>query len=112
VVPYWFPEDPSRPGLHRLPGITFNEGKMDWIRPGKHGFVYVKTGISTAKTHKRAFSGNQSLFWRLLSELRIEIMANRIAYCGFNSCAYITGHALEPMEYLNSGKRSPGNSKS
>jgi len=111
--PYWFPEDPSKaPDYMGLPASTFNAGK-DVLDPpaGKHGFVKVKDGHFYFEDGTRArFWGTNLCFGACFPEHKVaEIMANRIAYFGFNSVRlHHMDMLLEPDGIFESpGKLSP-----
>jgi len=87
--PYWFPADPATaPDFQGLPASTFNAGK-DVLDPpaGKHGFLKVKDGHFYFEDGTRArFWGTNLCFGACFPEHKdAEIMANRIAYFGFNA---------------------------
>jgi len=87
--PYWFPADPATaPDYMGVPASTFNAGK-DVLDPpaGKHGFVQVKNGHFYFEDGTRArFWGTNLCFGACFPEHRdAEVMANRIAYFGFNA---------------------------
>jgi len=87
--PYWFPADPSKaPDYLGLPASAFNAGK-DVLDPpaGKHGFVKVKDGHFYFEDGTRArFWGTNICFGACFPEHKdAEVMANRIAYFGFNA---------------------------
>jgi hypothetical protein len=97
--PYWFPADPATaPDFQGLPASTFNAGK-DVLDPpaGKHGFVKVKDGHFYFEDDTRArFWGTNLCFGACFPEHKdAEIMANRIAYFGFNAVR------LHHMDYYN-----------
>lgn len=111
--PYWFPEDPSKaPDYMGLPASTFNAGK-DVLDPpaGKHGFVKVKDGHFYFEDGTRArFWGTNLCFGACFPEHKVaEIMANRIAYFGFNAVRlHHMDMLLEPDGIFESpGKLSP-----
>lgn len=87
--PYWFPADPSKaPDYMGIPASTFNAGKDVLDAPaGKHGFVQVKDGHFYFEDGTRArFWGTNLCFGACFPEKKdAEIMANRIAYFGFNA---------------------------
>ncbi|MFA5499520.1 MAG: carbohydrate binding domain-containing protein [Candidatus Omnitrophota bacterium] len=97
--PYWFPADPATaPDFQGLPASTFNAGK-DVLDPpaGKHGFVKVKDGHFYFEDGTRArFWGTNLCFGACFPEHKdAEVMANRIAYFGFNAVR------LHHMDYYN-----------
>ncbi len=87
--PYWFPADPAKaPDYLGIPASTFNAGKDVLDAPaGKHGFVKVKDGHFYFEDGTRArFWGTNLCFGACFPEHKdAEVMANRIAYFGFNA---------------------------
>ena len=87
--PYWFPADPVKaPDYMGVPASTFNAGKDVLDAPaGKHGFVKVKDGHFYFEDGARAkFWGTNLCFGACFPEHKnAEVMANRIAYFGFNA---------------------------
>jgi hypothetical protein len=111
--PYWFPADPSKaPDYMGIPAYAFNAGK-DVLEPpaGKHGFVKVKDGHFYFEDGTRArFWGTNLCFGACFPEHKdAEIMANRIAYFGFNAVRlHHMDMLLEPDGIFESrGKLSP-----
>ena len=87
--PYSFPADPAKaPDYLGIPASTFNAGK-DVLDPpaGKHGFVKVKDGHFYFEDGTRAkFWGTNLCFGACFPEHKdAEVIANRIAYFGFNA---------------------------
>jgi len=87
--PYYFPADPAKAADYQgVPASTFNAGK-DVLDPpaGKHGFVKVKDGHFYFEDGTRArFWGTNLCFGACFPEHKdAEVMANRIAYFGFNA---------------------------
>lgn len=86
---YYFPADPAKtPDYMGLPASTFNAGKEVLDAPaGKHGFVKVKDGHFYFEDGARAkFWGTNLCFGACFPEYKdAEVMANRIAYFGFNA---------------------------
>lgn len=88
--PYWFPADPAKaPDYMGVPASVFNAGKDVLDAPaGKHGFVKVKEGHFYFEDGTRArFWGTNLCFNACFPRTRkqAEILANRIAYFGFNA---------------------------
>ncbi|MFZ2385325.1 MAG: hypothetical protein WBE75_03870 [Candidatus Omnitrophota bacterium] len=88
--PYYFPSDPAKaPDYRGVPPSAFNAGKDVLDAPaGKHGFVKVKNGHFYFEDGTRArFWGTNLCFSACFPPTRkqAEILANRIAYFGFNS---------------------------
>lgn len=87
--PYYFPADPAAaPDYIGVPASTFNAGKDVLDAPaGKHGFVKVKDGHFYCEDGTRArFWGTNLCFGACFPDHKdAEVMANRIAYFGFNA---------------------------
>jgi len=87
--PYYFPSDPATaPDYQGIPASVFNAGKEVLAPPaGKHGFVKVKDGHFYFEDGTRAkFWGTNLCFSACFPDHKqAEIMANRIAYFGFNA---------------------------
>jgi len=111
--PYWFPADPATaPDFQGLPASTFNAGKDVLDAPaGKHGFVKVKDGHFYFEDGTRArFWGTNLCFGACFPEHKdAEVMANRIAYFGFNAVRlHHMDMQIEPNGIFESpGKLSP-----
>jgi len=87
--PYYFPADPAKaPDYQGVPASTFNVGKYVLDAPaGKHGFVRARDGHFYFDDGIRAkFWGTNIAFNACFPDKKTaEIMANRIAYFGFNA---------------------------
>jgi hypothetical protein len=87
--PYYFPADPATaPDYQGVPASVFNAGKEVLDPPaGKHGFVKVKDGHFYFEDGTRAkFWGTNLCFSACFPDKKqAEIIANRIAYFGFNA---------------------------
>jgi hypothetical protein len=87
--PYYFPADPATaPDYQGVPASVFNAGKEVLDPPaGKHGFVKAKDGHFYFEDGTRAkFWGTNLCFSACFPDKKqAEIIANRIAYFGFNA---------------------------